>query len=75
MTLRLPEILKNKALEFPESSQGANRVTLILSNNQHVRNVFIAWGSEIVKIGNREVSNEKDLGFKIIDVKDIVTEI
>lgn len=44
--------LKDKVLEMPEYSQGVNKVWVRLQNGTIYRNVFIAWGSEIVKVGN-----------------------
>lgn len=75
MIPRLPDNLKDKALNFPESSQGANRVTLILSDSRKIKNVFIAWGTEIVKIGNRTISSENDLHFKLSEIIDVESEI
>jgi len=50
MALILPAHLKDKAAEFPESSYGANQVSLILKDNRKIKNVFLAWGNEIVKM-------------------------
>jgi hypothetical protein len=75
MSVSLPENLKNKASEFPESSYGANRVTLILPGGRKIKNVFLAWGSQIVKIGNKQITGEDDLNFKVSEVENIVSEI
>jgi len=75
MALQLPDNLRDKALQFPESSQGANCVTLILSDSRKIRNVFIAWGTEIIKIGNRMIASENDLQFKLLEIIDIESEI
>jgi hypothetical protein len=75
MSLSLPENLKDKASEFPESSYGANRVTLILPGGRKIQNVVLAWGGEIVKIGNNQIASEDDLNFKVAEVEDIVSEI
>jgi hypothetical protein len=75
MSVSLPENLKTKASEFPESSYGASRVTLILQGGRKIENVFLAWGAEIVKIGNNQITGEDDLNFNISDVEDIVSEI
>ncbi|MCP3956072.1 MAG: hypothetical protein GY697_28235 [Desulfobacterales bacterium] len=75
MAYLLPQHLKDKVSDFPEWSHGANRVTLILSDNRKIKNVFIAWGSEIVKIGNKQIKEQDTLRFKISDIKDVVSEV
>ena len=50
MTLALPQKFADKTIGFPESSYGANRVTLVLADGRRVHEVFLAWGTEIVKI-------------------------
>jgi len=75
MPLKIPGPLSTKAQDFPESSYGANRVTLILSDKRKIKNVILAWGSEIEKIENKQISSEDDINFKIAEIKDIVSEI
>ena len=75
MTHLLPRHSKDKVLDFPEWSYGANRVTLILSDNRKIRNVFIAWGDQIVKIGNKQITKQDTLSFNISDIKDIISEV
>jgi hypothetical protein len=44
MNLNLSDFLKDKASEFPESSYGANRVTLILSDGRKIRKCLLDMG-------------------------------
>ena len=39
---------------MPESSYGANKVTLILDDGTSYSDVHVAWGKEIVKVGESE---------------------
>jgi hypothetical protein len=75
MPLEISAPLRTKAQGFPESSYGANLVTLILSDNRKIKNVILAWGSEIEKIENKPISSEDDINFKVAEIKDIVSEI
>lgn len=75
MTLLLPDQLGDKAAGFPESSYGANRVTLILTDGRRVHEVFLAGGREIVKIGGRAVSHSGELGFQLADIVDVTSEV
>ena len=52
MTKKLSQELKDKVLEMPEYRQGVNKVRVRLKDGTIYRNVFIAWGSEIVKVGD-----------------------
>jgi hypothetical protein len=60
---------------FPESSYGANRVTLVLADGRRINAVFLAAGMEIVKIGNRVVAIPEDLDFSLTDIVDVISEI
>jgi hypothetical protein len=75
MTLSLPDQIADKAIRFPESSYGANRVTLILADGRRVHEVFLTGGREIVKVGSRAVSHSDDLDFRITDIVDAVSEV
>ena len=72
MALAIPSALAGKAAGFPESSYGANRVTLILKDGKKITRVTLAWGSEIVQIDGERVEEEKDLGFRLADIVDVV---
>ena len=75
MTISLPNQLAEKAAAFPESSHGANRVTLVLGDGRRVCEVFLAWGRDIVKVGNRLVSRPDDLDFGTADIVDVISEV
>ena len=75
VTLLIPEQIAQKAIGFPESSYGANLVTLILADGRQVHEVFLAWGREIVKVGNKSVSHSDDLGFRVSEIVDVVSEV
>jgi hypothetical protein len=75
MALSLPDQIAEKTISFPESSYGANRVTLVLADGRRVREVFLASGRDIVKIGSRAVAREDELGFRVTDIVDVVSEV
>lgn len=75
MELRLPERLRTKARKFPESSYGANRVTVMLSDGRRIKHVFLAGGDEIVKVGNTMIEKREDLPFDPADIVDVVSEV
>ena len=75
MPLTLPQKLAEKSMGFPESSYGANRVTLVLADGRRIPEVFLAWGTEIVKIGTRAVAAPEDLSFELGDIVDVVSEV
>jgi hypothetical protein len=52
MKNEVPGGLKDQVLAMPEYRQGVNRVTVRLRDGTSYRNVFIAWGGEIVKVGD-----------------------
>jgi len=72
--LELPLEVGDKTVEFPEWSYGAMRATLILRDGRRVPNVFLAWGRQVVKIGDRQISAAGDLGFALDDVVDAEVE-
>jgi hypothetical protein len=75
MALKISDQLASKAQGFPESSYGANRVTIVLVDNKKIKNVILAWGAEIIKIGGKQVTTQKDINFKLSEVKDIISEL
>jgi hypothetical protein len=74
MAISLPRAIKEKVASFPESSYGANRVTLVISNGRRINDVIVAWGSEIVKINNKAVSRPEDIDFQTMDIIDVLPE-
>ncbi len=75
MSLSLPDRLAEKTISFPESSYGANRVTLVLGDGRRVREVFLASGRDIVKVGTKAISRPEDLDFRVADIVDVVSEV
>jgi hypothetical protein len=71
MSLTLPQHLRDKVSDFPESSYGATRVTLLLANGRRIESVYVAWGCDIAKIGDKLVSSAGELGFQMTDVVDV----
>jgi hypothetical protein len=51
----LSEKLKNEVLLMPEYRQGANKIRVKLKDGRTFGDVFVAWGSEIVKVGTSTV--------------------
>jgi hypothetical protein len=71
---RVPQDVGDKAQSFPESSYGAQRVTLLLADGRRVPHVSLA-GDAIVKVDTRPVRSPADLDFVPGDVVDAVSEV
>ncbi len=52
----IPEKFQDKVNAMPESSYGVTRIRVTLDDGSHFDDVFVAWGSEIVKVGTCEES-------------------
>ena len=50
--IELPLKFEQQVLEFPEYSYGVTRVVVTLDDGNECRDVFIAWGKEIVRVGS-----------------------
>ncbi|HVX91299.1 MAG TPA: hypothetical protein VHC20_06815 [Candidatus Paceibacterota bacterium] len=72
MPLAIPANLADKAAGFPESSYGASRATLVLKDGRRIFDVTLAWGGEIVQLDGVRVEEEKQLGFGVADIVDVV---
>jgi hypothetical protein len=70
--VRLPQHLEDKANSFGEWRYGANRVDLILRDGRVIRDVKLAWGRDIDKVGSEPVTEGQPLGFSASDIADIV---
>ena len=71
---RLPEHLADKAGQFPESSYGANLVTLILKSGQRLPHVSLAGGQDVLKA--RDASDEAILStLNPLDIVDVLSEV
>jgi hypothetical protein len=75
MGLLIPNRLREKTNTMPESSYGANKVTLVLKDGRRIHHVFLAWGHEIVRIDKRAIEREDQLQFKTEDIVDVISEI
>lgn len=49
---KIPEQLQAKISAMPESSYGVNLVTVVLDDGTEIRHVHVAWGVEIVRVGD-----------------------
>ena len=74
MSLLLPTPLSELAAQLPESSYGTCRVTLALRSGRRIRDVTLAWGAEVVKVGERPVSEVSDLDFSLGEVVDVLPQ-
>jgi len=50
----IPEKFQDKVNAMPESSYGVTRIRVTLDDGSKFDDVFVAWGSEIVKVGTSE---------------------
>jgi hypothetical protein len=50
----IPEEFQDKVNAMPESSYGVTRIRVTLDDGSKFDDVFVAWGSEIVKVGTSE---------------------
>jgi hypothetical protein len=62
--------LKDKVLEMPEYRQGVNKVWVRLQDGTIHHNVFIAWGGEIVKVGE-----STDIPFDAEDIIELENDL
>jgi hypothetical protein len=69
----IPPRLQETAHMFPECSYGASRVALLLKDGRRVEDVYLAWGRQIVKIGQRKISYPEELDFETSDIVDLVS--
>ncbi len=70
MTNEISKELMAKVLEMPEYRQGVNKVKVQLRDGAIHSSVFIAWGSEIVKVGN-----STDIPFNASDIVEIENDL
>ena len=72
MSIRLPNSLAEKAAQFPEISYGACRATLVLASGELVKDVVLAWGSEIVEAEGKKITSATSLPWLLVDVIDVL---
>lgn len=46
------DAIKDQIAEMPEYSYGVNRITVKLDDGTSYDEVYVAWGEEIVKVGD-----------------------
>lgn len=63
----IPGRLQDKINAMPEHSYGLTRIRVILEDGSRFNDVYVAWGSEIVKVGTSEQLPFDPL--RIIDVE------
>lgn len=52
--IELPSKFEEQVLKYPEYSYGVTRISVTLDDGVEYRDVFVAWGKEIVKVGASE---------------------
>lgn len=52
MKEELPEKFKEKILQMPEYRQGVTKIKVWLKDGRSFASGYVAWGSEIVKVGD-----------------------
>ena len=50
---QLPITIQEPLAHLPEHSYGAVRVTVVLDDGSSISDVYVAWGSEVVRVGDR----------------------
>lgn len=51
----LPKALQRKISAMPESGYGVTRVIVVMDDGRRYSDVHVAWGREIVKVGQETV--------------------
>jgi C-terminal processing protease CtpA/Prc len=65
---RLSADLKAKVISFGETSYGACRVALVMSDGGIIEDVIVAWGDEVVRINGVDVADFD--GSQVVDAID-----
>ncbi|UAK23013.1 hypothetical protein [Sphingomonas nostoxanthinifaciens] len=50
----LPAHISDKVREMPETSYGSTRVIVTLDDGSRVRDVHVAWATEVVRVGQQD---------------------
>jgi hypothetical protein len=50
----LPPAIQDRIAGMPERSYGVTRVVVTLDDGTEIRDVYVAWAKEIVKVGKNE---------------------
>lgn len=67
VAVRLPDHLAEFVRSFPEHKMGVHRVALVLADGSTVDDVLVAWGVEVIRVG--DAHEVPELG-RIVDVLD-----
>ena len=70
MSNKLPAAIKDKVSQMPESSQGANKIKVTLTDGRIFSDVHVAWADEIVKVGSSTV-----IPFQAEDIVSVQSEV
>jgi hypothetical protein len=66
---RLAPDLKAKIIGFGEYKMGAYKVDLVLRDGRIIKDVIVAWGDEVVRVGRRDDVSDLPVG-EIVDAID-----
>ncbi len=66
---RLSPNLKTKIIRFGEYKMGAYKVDLVLRDGRIIKDVIVAWGDEIVRVGTQDDVSEFPVG-DVVDALD-----
>ena len=64
--VKIPDFLKDKLINAPESSYGVVTVTVILKSGKKIEGVEVSWDDEIIRCKGRT-----DVPFSSNDIADI----
>jgi hypothetical protein len=53
--MEIPSKFEEQILQMPECSYGVTRVNVILDDDTTISDVYVAWGKEIVKVGENAI--------------------
>ena len=53
----LPDTIQEKLATIPEYRHGVHRVVVTLDDGTEIHDVFVAWGSEVIRVGEDERIN------------------
>ena len=73
--LQIPERFRARVAGFPESSMGAHRIKIDLSDGRRIYEVYVAGNGDIAKIGDKPIETMEDLGFDPSDITEVISEI
>jgi hypothetical protein len=66
MSIELPHHLREAVNAMPEHSYGVNRVVITLKDGREIRDVYVGWGIDVLKVGD-----STDIGFTAADVASV----